>query len=88
MSRKMRVWGGMTLLSPRNNTYVRTIVATTTKTEAMRILDVTPWVFNGWWSATGNKTELKIALAKPGIVFICTDDRYGGNYIERKLDGN
>lgn len=67
MPRKLKVWGGDSFVN--GNKQVRTIVATTTKKEAMAILGVSVNEFTNHWCETGNDIETAIALSAPGTVF-------------------
>ncbi len=42
--------------------------------KAAEAVHETVGTFRGWWSETGNKDELTVALAKPGCVFMASTD--------------
>ena len=69
---KLKVWGGLIFVEGKQ---IRTIVATRTKKRACEILRMSLYEFNTYWSETGNKKELEIALKFPNTVFIAIDDR-------------
>ena len=59
----MKVWGGCF------DGTTRQIVATKTKKAAAEALGLNYNHFNNYASDTGNETELRVALAEPGVVF-------------------
>lgn len=66
MSRPLKVWGGLT--PGENNRFVRTIIATATKKEAAKKLEMPLCHFNNYWCQTGNDIEIRAALLHPGKV--------------------
>ena len=64
--REYKVYGLMVEVFGRQ---VRAIVATTTKSHAIKLLKVSSHRFNGWSAETGNEVELRIALGKVDTVF-------------------
>jgi hypothetical protein len=63
----LKVYGGLKHMGSRGQ--LRTIVATTSKAKAAELVGLRPCEVAGYWSVTGNKTELDVALAAPGQVF-------------------
>ena len=77
--RPLKVWGGLTLKGGKQH---RTIVAATSQANAAEALGCTLHELRGYWAVTGNKTELGVALAKPGQVFIQSTPN-GGVYLPK-----
>ena len=74
--RKLKVYGG------NIDGIRRGILAFETKKEAIKILKMSMYEFNLYWGETGNDEEIKIAISKPGVVFV-TEIEYGkGGYKE------
>jgi len=71
MSELYKVWGG--LISGFGQVQCRTIIATRTKKEAIRILDVTRYEFDNYWTETWNNIERTVALEKPNTIFQAPD---------------
>ena len=65
----MKVFGGLVF---RGSRQVRTIVAAKSKTKAAEAVHETLHQFRSYWCETGNATELSIALARPGQVFMAS----------------
>lgn len=68
---KLKVYAGLTFVGGKQ---CRTIVAAPTKKAALEALKVCAgrmslYEFNNYWTDTGNKIELEVALAKPLTVF-------------------
>lgn len=76
----MKVYGGLDM---RGGKQIRVIVATKTKKRATELFEVSIPTFNTWYSETGNKKELEIALAEPEVIF-WTELDHGTEY--RKLE--
>ena len=70
MSRKLKVFGGLTHGGGYGRPSVRTLVATTSQKEAARLVQVSLYEFQGCWCETENEQELEAALAKPGVVIV------------------
>lgn len=66
MARELKVFSG--LMHGRGRVQVRTIVAATSQKHAAELLGIGLSELRGWWSCTGNETELAAALACPGTV--------------------
>lgn len=64
---KIKVFGGQG--RGRGKVQVRTIVAASSQKRAAEILNIGLYDFRSRFSETVNPVELKIALAKPGVVF-------------------
>jgi len=67
MPNKLKVFGGLTF---KDGKQVRTIVATTSKASAARLVGEKMHHFNDYWCETGNAIELEIANTRPETVFI------------------
>jgi hypothetical protein len=70
----MKVYGGQSFRSearpePNGSRQTREIVAANSVAEVLRITGLTRYMFNTSWSETWNETELRVALADPGVVF-------------------
>lgn len=76
MSRELKVYGGRYYISsPRRRAvahrqFQRAIVAANTKKEAARVADISLNELRNYWCITGNETEVAIATAKPGVLFV------------------
>jgi len=77
---KLKVYAGLTFVRGKQ---CRTIVAAPSKKAALEALEtvgagrMSMYEFTNYWSATGNKIELEVALAKPLTVFRANGtDRY------------
>ena len=80
---KLKVWDGLMFIKSKQ---VKAIIATTTKKEAIKLLNMTLYEFNSYWSETGNDISLKTALLKPNTIFIATGTlKY--DFKELKADG-
>lgn len=69
---------------PRHHAQVRAIVAVRTKKEAAVAFGMSLYALNDWASETGNATEIAVATAKPGAVFIAPLDNRNGGFVERE----
>ena len=69
------VWGGSVGSARR-------IVAAPTKKAAMAAARVSRTAFANYWCETGNADEIRIANAKPGVVFAGPYKAHSGGYVE------
>jgi hypothetical protein len=68
MTKKLKVWGIPTY---ERGKYERVVVATTTRAQAAKALNVSLYYLDNYAGITGNEYEIKVALENPGIkVFI------------------
>ncbi len=65
MSEKLKVFGGMHF---REGRCVRAVIAATSQKKAARIIGVSMYGFRGYWTETGNKDEIALALQYPNTV--------------------
>jgi len=68
MPRKLKVWG--TSHHFVGSSQARVVVATFTKKRARELLGMGRFVFDNYVAETGNREELKRALAKPETVIV------------------
>lgn len=71
MTKKLKVWGWAKLLDndtvarlglpQQTHNQYRCIVAAASKRRAAELVGSSMYEFNGWWSQTGNQTELAVA---------------------------
>jgi len=62
MVRELTVYGGLVY---RRGIQERAVIAVHTRKELAKVLGVSLYHAQAWWGKTGNKRELKLALAKP-----------------------
>lgn len=91
MARKLKVWGGQSMLKSTQNLngsyQTRTIVAATTKKRAIELMNLldrgySQHYFDNYWCETGNKLEL--ATATEEGVWVNEGHDYEPRY-ERRL---
>lgn len=70
MSKKLKVYGGMTYVSDKGQ--VRGIAATTSQKKAAELFGCSLSHFRNYCGETWNKKELEIALANPNVLFVET----------------
>lgn len=76
----LKVYGGRS-----GNKQVRTIVAAKSAAEVSRLVGDPVNHIRKFWSETGNAFEVAVATARPGVVFVATDER-AKKFIPRKAN--
>ena len=76
----LKVWGGLMLMGSLGQ--LRTVVAATSQAKAAEALGLSLSELRGWWSVTGNKSDLAAAMSEPGRVFMAAT-RNGGDYVPK-----
>ena len=82
--RALKVFGGQSFSSKG---FVRTIIAAASQKEAAAIIGTSMSDIRDYWSITGNKTELSVAMSKPMTVFMASTSM-GSDFVERKRKRN
>lgn len=57
------------LMRGRNSPQVRSLIAAKSRAEASRITGVPSSHLKAFWSLTGNREEIEVALSQPGVLF-------------------
>jgi len=63
MARKLKVWGGCTIV--RHGIQERAVVAAYSQKQVAEITGETLYYIRGWWCITGNKADIEQAMQKP-----------------------
>lgn len=82
---KLKVYGG--LVFSNLGSQVRVIIATTSQIKAAQAACISVNQLRNYWSITGNKTELEIALAHPGQMFMASSSMGKDFRPVRNVDG-
>lgn len=69
---ELKVYGGLIHAGRQR----RTIVAAKSRAEVCRLTGLSDSQIKGYWSVTGNKAEIDLAMSRPGVVFMSDESGY------------